>query len=363
MNTVPSPFPVDDVFSVTEIADAAGVSLHAAHTRLQTSGLTRVGGFITGPDALALVRALKLDEPSSNVDRAAVTSIEEPSRRSTGGLLASAAAHASAVAVLVLAMTLGLSDASADEPAVERAPTRLVFLATPGPGGGGGGGGLKTPLPVRRAERKAAVKASISSPVPEVRTPPKVVETAPEPPKPIEPAKVEPPPVPPPPAAPAPAVQAPVAPVAADAADARGTVDASATAESQGRGAGGGAGTGSGGGLGEGQGAGIGPGADAGTGGGPYRAGAGIEAPRLRREVKPTYTDAARRRGLEGEVLVEIVVRRDGSVGDVRVIRRLGEGLDAKAVEAVKQWQFAPATRHGVPVDVIVEVSLQFKLR
>ena len=94
-----------------------------------------------------------------------------------------------------------------------------------------------------------------------------------------------------------------------------------------------------------------------------HRAGAGIDPPRLRHEVKPAYTTAARRQGIEGDVLVEIVVRRDGTVGDVRLMRRLGHGLDEQAIAAVRQWRFDPARRHGAPVDVIVEVSLQFRLR
>jgi TonB family protein len=56
-------------------------------------------------------------------------------------------------------------------------------------------------------------------------------------------------------------------------------------------------------------------------------------------------------------------VRRDGSVGDVRVLRGLGAGLNEKAIEAVRQWRFSPARRHGAPVDVIVTVSVEFKLR
>jgi TonB family protein len=56
-------------------------------------------------------------------------------------------------------------------------------------------------------------------------------------------------------------------------------------------------------------------------------------------------------------------VRRDGSVGDVRVLRGLGGGLDQRAVEAVRQWRFSPAHKQGVPVDVIVEVAVEFKLR
>ena len=50
--------------------------------------------------------------------------------------------------------------------------------------------------------------------------------------------------------------------------------------------------------------------------------------------------------------MLEIVVRRDGSVGDVRLKRSLDRGLDQRAIEAVRQWRFAPARRHGVPVDV-----------
>ena len=80
-------------------------------------------------------------------------------------------------------------------------------------------------------------------------------------------------------------------------------------------------------------------------------------------EVKPDYTEDARRRGLEGEVVLEIVVRHDGRVGDVRVLKGLGAGLDQQAIQAVRRWTFAAATRKGRPVDVIVEVAVEFTLR
>ena len=131
----------------------------------------------------------------------------------------------------------------------------------------------------------------------------------------------------------------------------------------QGSGSGGGAGTGSGAGVGAGTGSGIGAGSGGGEGGGPYRPGAGIDPPSLEREVKALYTDEARRQGIEGDVVLEIVVRRDGSVGDVRVRRSLDRGLDQRAIDAVRQWRFSPAHRHGVAVDVIVEVAVAFKLR
>ena len=100
-----------------------------------------------------------------------------------------------------------------------------------------------------------------------------------------------------------------------------------------------------------------------GTGGGPYRPGSGIEPPRVLREVKADYTEDARRRGINGDVVLEIVVRRDGSVGDVKVLQGLGGGLNDRAIQAVRQWRFAPARRQGSAVDVIVEVAVEFKLR
>jgi protein TonB len=98
-------------------------------------------------------------------------------------------------------------------------------------------------------------------------------------------------------------------------------------------------------------------------GGGPYRPGSGVTPPRILREVKPDYTDDARRRGLEGEVVLEIVVRSDGRVGNIRIVQGVGGGLDQRAVDAVRQWKFAPGERQGTPVDVLVEVAVEFRLR
>jgi TonB family protein len=57
------------------------------------------------------------------------------------------------------------------------------------------------------------------------------------------------------------------------------------------------------------------------------------------------------------------VVRRDGSVSDVKLLHGLPAGLNDRAVAAVRQWRFSPATRLGQAVDVIVEVAVEFKLR
>ena len=124
-----------------------------------------------------------------------------------------------------------------------------------------------------------------------------------------------------------------------------------------------GAGSGRDGGNGPGRGAGAGNGEDRGFGGGPYRPGSGVEPPRLLREVKATYSEEARRANVVGDVLMEVVVRADGTVGSARVTRGLGFGLDERAIAAVRQWRFAPARRAGVPVDVAVEVAMEFNLR
>jgi protein TonB len=47
----------------------------------------------------------------------------------------------------------------------------------------------------------------------------------------------------------------------------------------------------------------------------------------------------------------------------VKVLQGLGAGLDQRAADAVRQWRFSPARRFGTPVDVIVEVAVEFKLR
>lgn len=183
------------------------------------------------------------------------------------------------------------------------------------------------------------------TPAPEVKVVPTIVDT----PKPI----------------PMPAVQAPVRMIAADPIDIVGlpVMKEMSRPPSQGRGSLGGVGSGSGAGLGEGTGGGIGPGSGGGTGGGPFQPGAGIDPPTLIREVRPAYTDEARRQSIEGDVVLEIVVQRDGSVGNVRVRRSLGAGLEQKAIDAVRQWKFSPARRHGTAVDVVVDVSVGFKLR
>ena len=78
--------------------------------------------------------------------------------------------------------------------------------------------------------------------------------------------------------------------------------------------------------------------------------------------VEPEYTEEARKAHLEGTVALYVEVVSDGYPERFRVLRRLGLGLDEKAVEAVQQWGFQPETRYGKPVTVATFVLVNFQL-
>jgi protein TonB len=337
--------PLPDVYDAREIARAAGRPLAAIAALVDSGRVSTIDGtYLSHAEALRVLRALRRGEPL-DVLVAPAPLFGRPPRwpqENRVPLAASTAIHALLVALGLLVAFIGRGDVTEALATSHVEPVRLVFLATPGPGGGGGGGGLRHVTPPEPARRKG--RESLTSPVP----PP------------------DPTPVPKPEVRPAPPETrpaAPVASVAADTATKTGVIEETTAADSKGPGRDGAAGSGEGAGIGAGQGEGIGEGTGGGTGGGPFRPGSGIDPPALLREVKPDYPEDARRRSLEGDVVLEIVVRRDGSVGDVRVIQSLGASLDQRAIEAVRQWRFDPARRRGAPVDVLVEVSVEFKLR
>jgi len=131
---------------------------------------------------------------------------------------------------------------------------------------------------------------------------------------------------------------------------------------SNGTGSGGGIGSGSGGGVGVGHGPGVGAGSGGGFGGGVYKVGGGISAPTAISAPAPDYTEEARSAKKQGTCVLWLIVDSAGHPRDIRVARGLGFGLDAKAVEAVKQWRFQPALKDGHPVDVQISVEVEFHL-
>lgn len=90
----------------------------------------------------------------------------------------------------------------------------------------------------------------------------------------------------------------------------------------------------------------------------------GVTTPKLIAEVRPNYLSEAMRAGISGTVQMECVVNVDGTVGAVRIVKSLDTkyGMDANAVETVKQWRFAPATKDGIAVPAVVSVEMTFAL-
>lgn len=93
------------------------------------------------------------------------------------------------------------------------------------------------------------------------------------------------------------------------------------------------------------------------------RPGAGVTTPKLLREVKPHYPDRAKQEKVQGEVLMECVVKADGTVGDKKIIKALHPDLDQAAMDAAAQWLFEPGTRDGKPVNVLVTIAIAFTLK
>jgi TonB family protein len=96
-----------------------------------------------------------------------------------------------------------------------------------------------------------------------------------------------------------------------------------------------------------------------------YKVGNGVSAPIVIKEVRPEYTQDAKKARIEGDVQLYVVVRADGRVGDVKVARSLDStfGLDQQAVNAAKAWIFKPGLKNGKPVAVQVILQLTFTLK
>jgi protein TonB len=96
-----------------------------------------------------------------------------------------------------------------------------------------------------------------------------------------------------------------------------------------------------------------------------YTPGDGVTLPQVVKQVSAHYTSEAMRQMIEGEVVLEVVVKPDGDVGDVKVKQSLDAvyGLDEEALKAMKQWQFKPGTKNGEAVAVRVDVKMRFTLK
>jgi protein TonB len=255
--------------------------------------------------------------------------------------------HVVAAFLLILAVRYGNgSTASTAAILPEQPDPRIVWLSQPGPGGGGGGGGNQMKEPPRKAELPGKDKLTVP-----VSKPPAI--EAPRQ------AKVEPNPIE--------LLNIPAKSLADATESLPGAIEAppGPPTPSQGSGKGGGAGTGTGSGVGPGTGSGLGPGSGGGTGGGVYQLGSGVSTPIPIFQPTPQYTSDAMRARVQGVAVVSCVVRPDGTVTDVDVVRSLDSsfGLDEEAIKAAKKWRFKPGTLRGEAVSVRVLIEMSFTLR
>ena len=93
----------------------------------------------------------------------------------------------------------------------------------------------------------------------------------------------------------------------------------------------------------------------------PVRVGGAIRQPQKIREVAPIYPPIAQTARVQGIVIIEATIGPDGQVVNARVLRSVPL-LDEAALEAVRQWQYTPTLLNGVPVPVIMTVTVQFTL-
>jgi TonB family protein len=93
---------------------------------------------------------------------------------------------------------------------------------------------------------------------------------------------------------------------------------------------------------------------------GPRPASSDVSAPGPLRKVDPKYPPTLIKEHVEGEVVLYAVIRSDGSVDSIQLVRGIDDQLDANAMQALSQWKFRPATKQGTPVDLEAIVHIPF---
>jgi len=93
---------------------------------------------------------------------------------------------------------------------------------------------------------------------------------------------------------------------------------------------------------------------------GPRPASSEVIAPGPLRKIDPKYPPTLINDHVEGEVVLYAVIRRDGSVDSIQLVRGIDDQLDANAMQALSQWKFRPATKQGAPVELEAIVHIPF---
>jgi TonB family protein len=92
------------------------------------------------------------------------------------------------------------------------------------------------------------------------------------------------------------------------------------------------------------------------------RVGGNVQATRILSMVKPTYPEAAQTAGIQGAVVLEAIISKDGSLTSIKVLNSVDPALDQAALAAVRQWRYQPTLLNGEPVEVITSITINFRL-
>jgi TonB family protein len=95
----------------------------------------------------------------------------------------------------------------------------------------------------------------------------------------------------------------------------------------------------------------------------PYKKKTDLSGPVLRSKVDPKYPQSFVEAHVDGEVVLYAIIRKDGSVDSIQLVRSLDPQLDANSMDALARWQFTPATREGLPVELEAVVHIPFHFR
>ena len=87
-----------------------------------------------------------------------------------------------------------------------------------------------------------------------------------------------------------------------------------------------------------------------------------IKYPAKTKDVRPVYPAIALASRVEGRVIIEAIIGPDGRVKNAKVVKSVAL-LDRAALDAVREWQFTPTLLNGVPVPVIMTVTVDFTLQ
>jgi protein TonB len=80
------------------------------------------------------------------------------------------------------------------------------------------------------------------------------------------------------------------------------------------------------------------------------------------RKVDPKYPPVLKTARVEGDVILYAIIRKDGSVDSIQLLKGLEPRLDQNAMDALARWQFRPAERNGMPVELEAVVRIPFRV-